>query len=164
MSRGNLLCSAAARNKSDRYLWVTKDRFANGGETHIRGQRDLAPPASSPALDFGNDDLGHVPEPLADRLRETEAACMRHQFGSGPHPAQTGMRYKELGKRALQDHNPDLLIGLEFPAKFVEFLRKNFIKKIYRRVIDADKSDAGVYFDLDTFVARILHGDDSFFR
>jgi hypothetical protein len=34
--------------------------------------------------------------------------------------------YKEIRKRALQDHNPDALIGLEFPAEFVEFLRQNF--------------------------------------
>jgi hypothetical protein len=30
--------------------------------------------------------------------------------------------YEEIRKRALQDHNPDALIGLEFPAEFVEFL------------------------------------------
>jgi len=46
--------------------------------------------------------------------------------------------YEEIRKRALQDHKPDALIDLEFPAEFVEFPRQYFIKKIYRRVIDAD--------------------------
>jgi hypothetical protein len=69
--------------------------------------------------------------------------------------------YKEIRKRALQDHNPDALIGLEFPAEFVEFLRQNFIKKIYRRVIDADECDSGVEHEPETFVIRISHGGGS---
>src|SRR5580704_18152775 len=52
----------AARNKPNRHLRLTEDRFANGGETHVHGQRDLAPSASGPSLDFGNGYLGHVPE------------------------------------------------------------------------------------------------------
>ncbi len=52
------------------------------------------------------------------------------------------MSYKKIGKGALQDHNPDILVGLEFPPKPVELLRQNFVKKIYRRVIDADESDS----------------------
>jgi hypothetical protein len=47
----------------------------------------------------------------------------RCHFGSGSNPVQTRVGYKEIRKRALQDHNPDALIGLEFPAEFVEFLR-----------------------------------------
>jgi hypothetical protein len=69
--------------------------------------------------------------------------------------------YKEIRKRALQDHNPDALIGLEFPAEFVEFLRQNFIKKIYRRVIDADECDSGIKPEPETFVIRISHGSGS---
>jgi len=37
---------------------------------------------------------------------------------------------KEIRKGTLQDHNPDTLIGLEFPAESVEFRRQNFIEKI----------------------------------
>ena len=59
---------------------------------------------------------------------------MGYYFGSGSNPAQTRVGYEEIRKRALQDHNLD---GLEFLAEFVEFLRQNFIGKIYRRVIDA---------------------------
>ncbi|MGA2191166.1 MAG: hypothetical protein ABSH33_21835, partial [Steroidobacteraceae bacterium] len=59
---------------------------------------------------------------LADRLGKTKAARKGYHFGSGPNPAQARVGYKEIRKRALQDHNPDALIGLEFPAEFVEFL------------------------------------------
>jgi hypothetical protein len=78
-----------------------------------------------------------------------------------PTRPQTRMGYKEIRKRALQDHNPDALIGLEFPAEFVEFLRQNFIKKIYRRVIDADECDPRIKPEPETFVVRISHGSGS---
>src|SRR5580704_1584035 len=148
---------AAARNKPNRHLRLAEDRFADGSKTHVHGQRDLTASAPSPPLDFGNGDLGHVPEPLADRLCKTKAARMGHRFGSGSNPAQTGVSYKEIRKRALQDHNPDALIGLELPAEFVEFLRQNFIKKIYRRVIDADECDSGIKPEPETFVVRVSH-------
>jgi hypothetical protein len=86
---------------------------------------------------------------------------MGHQFGGGSNPAQTRVGYEEIRKSALHDHNPDALIGLEFSAEFVEFLRQNFIKKIYRRVIDADECDSGFKPEPETFVIRILHGSDS---
>jgi hypothetical protein len=123
---------------------LAENRFANGSKTHVHGQRDLTPSAPGPSLDFGNGYFRHVPETLADHLRKTKAARMGHRFGSGSNPAQTRVGYKEIRKRALQDHNPDALIGLEFPAEFVEFLRQNFIKKIYWRVIDADECDARI--------------------
>src|ERR1700722_12332467 len=148
---------AAARNKPNRHLWMAEDRFANGGKTHVHGQCDLTPSAPGPSLDFGNGYLRHVPEPLPDRLRETKAARMGHDFGSVSNPAQTRVSYKKIGKRALQDHNPDALIGLEFPAESVEFLRQNLIKKIYRRVIDADECDSGIKSKLETFVIGISH-------
>jgi hypothetical protein len=69
--------------------------------------------------------------------------------------------YKEIRKRALQDHNPDALIGLEFPAEFVEFLRQTFIKKIDRRVIDAYECDSRIKPEPETFVIRILQGRGS---
>jgi hypothetical protein len=69
--------------------------------------------------------------------------------------------YKEIRKRALHDYNPDALIGLEFPAEFVDFLRQNFIKKIYRRVIDADECDSRVKAEPETSVIGILHGSSS---
>jgi hypothetical protein len=78
-----------------------------------------------------------------------------------PIPAQTRVGYEEIRKRALQDHNPDALIGLEFPAEFVKFLRQNLIKKIYRRVIDADECDSRIKAEPETFVIRILHGSGS---
>jgi hypothetical protein len=101
---------------------MAEDRFADGSKTHVHGQRYLTSSAPGPSLDLGNGHLGHVPEPLADRLRETKAARRGHPFGSGPNPAQTRVGYEKIWKRALQDHNPDALIGLEFPAEFVEFL------------------------------------------
>jgi hypothetical protein len=140
---------------------VAEDRFANGSKTHVHGQRDLTPSAPGPSLDFGDGYLRHVPEPLADRLRKTKAARMGYYFGSGSNPAQTRVGYKEIRKRALQHHNPDALIGLEFPAEFVEFLRQNFVKKIYRRVIDADECDSGIKPEPETFVIRISHGSGS---
>jgi hypothetical protein len=136
---------------------MAEDRFASGGKTHVHGQRDLAPSAPGASLDFGNGYLGHVPEPLADRLSKTKAARMGHHFRSGPNPAQTGVGYKEIRKRALQDHNPDALIGLQFPAESVEFLRQNLIKKIYRRVVDADECDSGIKTEPEAFVIRISH-------
>src|SRR6267142_7295715 len=151
------LRSAAARNKPNRHLWMAEDRFANGSKTHVHGQRDLTPSAPGPALDFGDGYLRHVPEPLADRLRKTKASRRGYRFGSGSNPAQTRVGHEELRKRALQDHNPDALIGLEFPAEFVEFLRQNFIKKIDRRVIDADECDSRIKSELETFVIRIWH-------
>jgi hypothetical protein len=69
--------------------------------------------------------------------------------------------YKEIRKGALQDHNPDALIGLDLPAEFVEFLRQNLIKKIYRRVIDADECDPRIKTEPETFVIRILQGSGS---
>jgi hypothetical protein len=105
-----------------------------------------------PALDFGNGHLGHVPEPLADRLCKSKAACTRHSFGSGSHPAQTRVGYEEIRKRALQNHNPDTLIVLELPAEFVELLRQNFIKKIDWWVIDANECDSRIKLELETFV------------
>src|SRR5580700_4270588 len=152
---------AAARNKPNRHLRLAEDRFANGSKTHVHGQRDLTPAASGPAFDFCNGYLGHVPEPLADRLRKTKAARAGHRFGSGSNPAQTGVGYKEIRKRALQDDDPDALIGLQFPAEFVEFLRQNFIKKIYRGVIDADECDPGIKPEPETFVVGISHGSGS---
>src|SRR6202034_728671 len=152
---------AAARNKPNRHLWLAEDRFANGSKTHVHGERDLTPSAASPSLDFGNGYLRHVPEPLADRLCKTKAARMGHRLGSGSNPAQTRVSYKEIRKRALQNHNPDALIGLQFPAEFVEFLRQNFIKKIYRGVIDADECDPGIKPELETFVVGISHGSGS---
>jgi hypothetical protein len=65
--------------------------------------------------------------------------------------------YEEIRKRALQDHNPDAVIGLELPAELVEFLRQNFIKKIYRRMIDADERDSSIKPEPKTLVIRILH-------
>jgi hypothetical protein len=88
-------------------------------------------------------------------------ACIGHRLGSGSNPAQTRVGYKEIRKRALQDHNPDVLIGLELPAEFVEFPRQNFIEKIYRRVIDADECDSGIKPEPETFVVRISHGRGS---
>ena len=79
--------------------------------------------ATGPSLDLGNGYLGHVPEPLADHLRKTKAARNGYHFGSGSNPAQSRVGYKkEIRKRALQDHNPDAVIGLELPSEFVEFL------------------------------------------
>jgi hypothetical protein len=138
---------------------MAEDRFANGGKTHVHGQRDLTPSAAASSLDFGNGYLRHVPESLADRLRKTKAARMGYYFGSGSNPAQTRVSYEEIRKRALQDHNPDALVGLKFLAEFVEFLRQNFVKKIYRRVIDADEGDSGIKPEPETFVIRISHGE-----
>jgi hypothetical protein len=76
-------------------------------------------------------------------------------FGSGSHPAQTRVGYKEIGTRALQDHNPDTLIVLKLPAESVEFLRQNLIKKIDWRVIDADECDSRIKFEPETFVIGI---------
>src|SRR5260370_16206511 len=152
---------AATRNEPNRHLWLAENRFANGSKTHVHGQRDLTPSAPGPSLDFGNGYLRHVPEPLADHLCKTKAARIGHGFGSGSNPAQTRVRDKEIRQRALQDHNPDALIGLEFPAEFVEFRRQNFIKKIYRWVIDADECDSRIKPELETFVIRILHGSAS---
>jgi hypothetical protein len=101
---------------------MAEDRFANGSKTHVHGQRDLTPSTPGPSLDFGNGYLGHVPEPLADRLRKTKAARRGYHLGCGSNPAQTRVGYKEIRKRALQDHNPDALIGLELSAEFVELL------------------------------------------
>jgi hypothetical protein len=86
---------------------------------------------------------------------------MGHHLGSGSNPAQTRVGYKEIRKCALQDHNPDASIGLEFRAEFVEFRRQNFIKKIYRRVVDADECDSRIKPEPETFVIRILHGSGS---
>jgi len=71
------------------------------------------------------------------------------------------MGYEEIRKRALQDHNPDALIGLKFPAEFVEFLRQNVIKKIDRRVIDANECDSTIKPEPETFVVRIPHESSS---
>ena len=49
----------------------------------------------------------------------------------------------------------------QFPAEFVEFRRQDFIKKIYRRVIDADECDSRIKPEPETFVIRISHGSDS---
>jgi hypothetical protein len=69
--------------------------------------------------------------------------------------------YKEVRKRALQNYNADLLIGLEFPAESVEFRRQNFIEKIDRRMIDTDECDSGIEPELETFVVRVSHGSGS---
>jgi hypothetical protein len=68
---------------------------------------------------------------------------------------------EEIRERALHDHNTDALVGLELPAEPVEFGRQNFIEKIYRRMIDADKCDSGIELELETFVVRISHGSGS---
>ena len=73
------------------------------------------------------------------------------------------MGYKEIRKRALQDHNPDALIGLQVSAEFVKVLRQNFIKNIYRRVIDADECDSRIKLELEQFVIRIWQGSGSIF-
>src|SRR6202044_759256 len=153
---------AAARNKPDRHLRLAEDRFADGSKTHVRRQRDLTPAAPCPSLDFSNGYLRHVPEPLADRLGKTKAARIGHRFGSSSNATQARVSYKEIRKRALQNHDPDAVIGLEFPAEFIEFLRQNFIKKIYRRVIDADECDSTIKREPETFVIRVPHASGSF--
>jgi hypothetical protein len=136
---------------------MAEDRFANGSKTHIHRQGDFTSSAPGPSLDFGNGYFGHVPEPLANRLRKPKAARIGDHLGSVSNPAQARVGYKELRKRALEDHNPDPLVGLQFPAQFVEFLRQNFIKKIDRRMIDADECDSRIKPEPETFVIRILH-------
>src|ERR1700685_2133705 len=121
---------------------MAEDRFANGSQTHVHRQRDRPPSAPGPSLDFGNGCLRHVPEPRADHLRKTKAARMGYHFGSGSNPAQTRGGNKEITKRALQDDDPDALIGFEFPAELLEFRRQNFVKKIYRRGIKAYARDS----------------------
>src|ERR1700735_1480464 len=64
----------AARNEPDRHLWLAEDRLVNGGETHVRGERDLTPSTPGPSFDFGNGYLGHVPEALADGLGKAKTA------------------------------------------------------------------------------------------
>jgi hypothetical protein len=71
------------------------------------------------------------------------------------------VRYEKIGKRALQDHDTDALVGLQFLAEPVEFRRKNFIKKIDRRVIDADERHSGIKSELETLVVRISHSSGS---
>src|SRR5258706_1749342 len=148
---------AATRNKPNRHLRLAEDRFANGRKTHVHGQCDLTPSASGTSLDFGNGYLRHVPEPLADCLRKTKAARMGHHFGSASNPAQTRVGYKEIRKRALQDHDPDGLIGLEFPAEFVEFLRQNLIKKIYRRLVEYHEISARIGNQTRTILVKTLY-------
>jgi hypothetical protein len=138
-----------------------EDRFAGSSKTQVRGQRDFTSSSAGPSLDLGNGYLRHVPEPLANRLRKTKAAGMGHRFGSGSDPGQTGMGYEEIRKCALQDHNPDALIGLKLLAEFVKFLRQNLIKKIYRRVIDADECDSRIKPEPETLVTGIPHGRGS---
>jgi hypothetical protein len=87
---------------------------------------------------------------------------MGHHFGSGSNVTQTRMCYKEITKRALQDHNPDVLIGLEFLAEFVKFLRQNLIKKNYRRVIDADKRDPRIEPKPEILIIRVSHRSGPF--
>src|ERR1700690_3007883 len=152
---------APTRNQPNRHLWLAKDRFANGSKTHVHGQRDLTPSAPGPSLDFRNSCLGHVPESFADRLGQTKGACMGHDSGGGSNPAQARVGYKEIRKRALQDHNLDALIGFELSAEFVKFLRQNFVKKIYRRVIDADECDSRIKPEPETFILRIWHRSGS---
>ena len=84
-------------------------------------------------------------------LNRSPIICVRRKLrvwdtvlDAARNPAQTRVGYEEIRKCALQDHNTDALIGLELPAEFVEFLRQNLIKKIYRRVIDADECDSGI--------------------
>src|ERR1700678_2339456 len=110
------LRGAAARNEPNRDLRLTEDRFAYGGKTQVHSQRDLIPSAPGSPLDLGNGHLGHVSDPLADHLRKTKAARMGHLFGGGPNPTQPGVGYKEIRKRALQNHNTDALVRLEFSA------------------------------------------------
>jgi len=155
------LRGAATRNKPNRNLRLAEDRLAHGSKTHVHGQRDLIPSAAGPPLDLGDGHLGHVPEPLADHLRKTKAACMGHPFGGGPNPAQSRMGYEEIRKRALQDDNPDALVGLEFPAESVEFRRQDLIEKIDWRVIDAAECDSGIERELEAFVVIILRGRGS---
>src|SRR5580698_2141331 len=83
------LRSASTRNKPNRHLWMAEDRFANGSKTHIHRQGDFTSSAPGPSLDFGNGYFGHIPEPLADRLRKPKAARMGDHFGSVSNPAQT---------------------------------------------------------------------------
>jgi hypothetical protein len=155
------LRGATARNEPDRDLRLAEDRLAHGSETHVHGQRDLIPPTPGPPLDLRNGYFGHVPEPFADHLRQTKAARVGHLFGGGPNAAQSGVSYKEIGKRALQDHDPDALVGLEFSAESIEFRRQDVIEKIYRRVIDADKGYSGIKTEPETFIVRITHGNGS---
>jgi hypothetical protein len=157
------LRSAAARNKPNRYFGLTEDRFADGREAHIHRQGDFTPSATGPSLDFGNGYFRHIPKPLADRLRKTKAARMGNDLGSASNSAQTRVGDKVIRKRALDNHDPDALISLELSAEFVEFLRQNFIQKIYRRVIDTDECNSRIKPKPETIVVRISHERGSIF-
>ena len=148
---------ATARNEPHSHLRLAEDGLAKGGEAHVHRQHDLAPAAPGPSLDFGDGHFRHVPEPLADHLRETKAARMGHGFGRGTDPTQTRVGNEEIGKCALQDYNPDSLVDLKFATEPVEFLRQNLIEKIYRWVIDADECDTCIEDDPKTVVVGILH-------
>jgi hypothetical protein len=63
-------------------------------------------------------------------------------FGSGSNAAQTRVGHKEIRNRALRDHNPDAVIGLELTTELIECPRQNFIEKIYRPVIFCDRNIA----------------------
>jgi hypothetical protein len=56
-------------------------------------------------------------------LNRSPIVCVRRKLRVGDtilEAARVG--YEEIRQRALQDHNPDALIGLELPAELVEFL------------------------------------------
>ena len=86
---------------------------------------------------------------------------MRYYFGSGSNPAQTRVGYEEIRKRALQHHDPDAFIGLEFAAEPVEILRQDLVQKIDRGVIDADECDSGIESEPEALLVGISHGIDS---
>jgi hypothetical protein len=155
------LRTATARNKPNRDLWLREKRFVQGSKAHVHSQSDLTSSSPSPSFDFCDGYLRHVPEPFADHLCKAKAAGMGHSFGCGSNPPQSRVGYKEIGKFALQDHDPDAVIDLELFAKLIEFQRQHFIKKIYRWVINADECNSRIKPEIETFVIRISHDTGS---
>jgi uncharacterized membrane protein YqjE len=74
---------AAPWHEADRHFWLSEDCFTNGGKTHVHRKGDSTPSTSGAAFDFGNGYFAHVPEALADQLRQAKTAGRGNIVGRG---------------------------------------------------------------------------------
>ena len=112
---------AAAGDHPDAHLPLRDDGLLAAGETHVAGERDLAAVAGRAAANEGDGGDWQA------RQTHEKVRPGRQARGTGRHGGQVLELGHEIGviqevvvDRAVEDHDPDLLVGLESVDDFLE--------------------------------------------
>ena len=109
------------------------------GETHVAGESDLAAVARRPAADEGDGDDWRAGQ-THEKVRPRRQACRTSrqcgqvlQLGR-----EIGVIQEVVVDRAVEDHDPDMLVGLECVDDFLELPDHFRSHNVDRRVVECD--------------------------